>query len=475
MPNREDGVANLNEVFRDYDIRGRVGDEIDDAFAHSLGRSFGEIVQNDQGKSVIVGYDARLSSPTLAEATRQGLGDAGLEVVDIGCVTTPALYFADTMLAADAAIMVTGSHNPAHHNGFKLVKAHIPYSGDSIRTLGDRMKTNYASASVTKHNANTSVPHDIGCAYLQALLAHTSLPGSASAVWDPGNGASAGIVGDLIQHLAGRHQIINGEIDGRFPGHHPDPTIEANLSDIKDAVIKGHYDIGFAFDGDGDRLVVIDKSGRSLASDRILALLAAPFLKANPNATIASDIKASNVFCNEVRRLGGTPILSKTGHTNIKKLMLQNDIRLAGDITGHFFFGKPWIGADDAHLAALHVLSLCYAANTDIATLYDSLPQSFVTSELRLPVRASERQQIISRVHAIIAKDDTFDIDTTDGIRASNDDGWWLLRSSNTENMIVCRVESQSLAGFSFLKACLKDCLEDAGIASNRLPSDLLQ
>jgi len=473
MPDREYNVEPLEEVFRDYDIRGRVGDEIDDDFAYSLGRNFGAIVLNDHGSTVIVGYDARLSSPTLAEATHQGLSDAGLKVIDIGCVTTPALYFADTMLKADASVMVTGSHNPADYNGFKIVKRHRPFSGDNIRALSSRMKAPSSSTSLAKRTINTITKQDIGNAYLYALLDHMPPPKSAGAVWDPGNGASAGIIGELVSHLPGRHQVINGEIDGHFPSHHPDPTIEENLSDLKNAVIKGSFEIGFAFDGDGDRLAVVDRNGRYLSSDRILALLSAPLLKAHPNAMIASDIKASNVFCDEVRRLGGMPILSKTGHSNIKNLMLQHNIKLAGDVTGHFFFGTPWIGVDDAHLAALKVLSLCDENQTDIATLYDSLPHSYITPELRIPICVSEKQQIITRVHEAIAHDHSLNINTTDGIRVSNEDGWWLLRGSNTENMLVCRVESLSIKGFLSLRSHLKHCLEDAGIPKNVLPIDL--
>lgn len=458
-------------IFREYDIRGLVGDEINDAFAFELGQCFGDIIRAQGGTRIVVGYDARLSSPALAEALKNGLVAAGTYVIEVGRVSTPALYFADMMLKTDAGLMVTGSHNPPEYNGVKLIKDHLPFSGDDILTIRDHIK----AARPPQHiAAGSSEKRDVGDAYLQALLQNTNREMSLRAVWDPGNAVSAGIVSALTPHLAGEHHVINGEIDGRFPSHHPDPTIEANLSDLKKAVVDGAYDIGFAFDGDGDRLVVVDGDGRTLFGDRILALLAAPYLMANPGGAIATDVKGSIVFFDEVRRLGGIPVMCRTGHSNIKHAMHAQNINLAGEVSGHFFFGAPWFGVDDAHLAALQILNLCAQRGASIGKLNDTLPETAITPEIRLPCADEDKAALVARAHQLALAIPTWHCDTTDGIRVKTEHGWWLLRASNTQPMMVVRAESPTSEGLSTLMKSVADCLANAGMSASNIDQILL-
>lgn len=478
MSDQEISETDIRHCFRDYDIRGLVDKQITPIFMQTLGKCFGSIVSRDRGKRIAIGYDARLSSPELSDALGNGITQSGIEVINIGCAPTPALYFADATLNVSASVMVTGSHNPPEYNGIKLVKNHLPFSGEDLRSLGKmvelKMQHNKSNpCDQPTPNVQQRLTVNIEKKYLQALIEHTNIRQQVRAVWDPGNGASSSIVSSLVKHIAGDHHVINGEIDGQFPNHHPDPTIEKNLSQLKETVRKGSYDIGFAFDGDGDRLVVVDKTGRTLSGDRVLTLLAVRHLKENPGEMVASDVKASDVFSEEVLRLGGTPLLCKTGHTNIKHAMHEYNIRLAGEVSGHFFFGHPWIGVDDAHLAALQVLQLCAANKKPISILYNELPHTFATSEIRVPYPDDEKFELIERVQKIVTRTALWKNLSVDGIRARNKDGWWLLRASNTEPMIVIRAESKSKLGLTSLKSSLIHFLVEAGAPKTLLKEAL--
>ena len=340
---------------REYDIRGIVGKTLtrDDAFA--IGRCFGSIVARTGGKSTAIGYDGRLSSPDMSQALSAGLRASGIDVVEIGLGPTPMLYYAAVTLKTDGGIMVTGSHNPADYNGFKMTLGGKPFFGADIQRIGKMAQ----DGDVVAEGAGSVRKVDVAADYLKRLL--TDWDGGTRAlnvVWDNGNGSAGDVLAELVKGLPGNHTVLNGKIDGTFPAHHPDPTVPANLEELIREVRTRKADIGIAFDGDADRIGLADDTGHIMFGDQLMVLLARDVLKAHPGATIIADVKASQVLFDEIARAGGKPLMWKTGHSLIKSKMAETGCPLAGEMSGHIFFADKWYGFDDALYAAVRTLGI---------------------------------------------------------------------------------------------------------------------
>ena len=417
---------------REYDIRGIVGDTLGEGDAYAIGRGFATLIGRAGGKTVTVGYDGRMSSPSLADALVRGLNDSGCDAVIIGMGPTPMLYYAEAVMGdVDGGIMITGSHNPANYNGFKMVFQGRPFFGADIRKLGDM-----AAAGDWAEGTGTSWTIDIMDRYIDRLV--EDFGGTAARVgWDCGNGAAGEVVARLVKRLPGEHFVLFPEIDGYFPNHHPDPTEEKNLADLKALVAEKGLDFGVAFDGDGDRIGAIDGQGRVIWGDQLLQIYAACVLEDVPGATIIADVKASQALFDRVADLGGQPLMWKTGHSLIKAKMKDTGSPLAGEMSGHVFFKHRYYGFDDAIYAALRLIE----AQT-------VLGQS--VTALRFQVDESRKFAVVDEILERLAAEGA-DVNATDGARVNTPDGWWLLRASNTQDVLVARAEASSEAGLARL------------------------
>ncbi|ATU72596.1 Phosphomannomutase [Gluconacetobacter sp. SXCC-1] len=449
-------------TLREYDIRGIVGKTLGPEDAHAIGRTFASLVARAGGRRLVIGHDGRLSSPSLEHALVEGAMASGMAVQRIGCGPTPMLYFAAIALGADAAVMVTGSHNPPDYNGFKMVRANRPFFGAQIRELG-RLS---AAGDVIPHRSGTVRDVDIRPAYVTRLLRDQgSGPRPLKVVWDNASSAAGDVLSMLVARLPGTHHILNGDIDGHFPAHHPDPTIPANMRQLAAAVRAEKADIGLAFDGDADRLGVVDETGTIIWADQLLVLLARDVLRTRPGATIIADVKASQILFDEIARAGGTPLMWKSGHSPIKTRMAETDALLAGEMSGHFFFADHWYGFDDALYAAVRVLEMVSHLKTPLSALRTALPARVSTPELRFDCPESRKFAVIAEVAARLEKTGAT-VCAIDGVRVSTPDGWWLLRASNTQAALTARAEGTTGTALARLQAELCAQLAQSGIAA---------
>jgi phosphomannomutase len=382
----------------------------------------------------------------------------GLRVIRSGRGPSPMLYFASHHFGADAGMMITGSHNPPEYNGIKMMFQGHAFFGADIQELGKRVAAgDYVTGNGTDEH------HDIRQQYVERLAADYRGNRELKIAWDPANGAAGETVEMLVRRLPGTHVVINAEIDGTFPSHHPDPTVEKNLAQLKDVVAAEGCDLGIGFDGDGDRIGVVDGQGRVLWGDQILVVLARDVLADEPGATIIADVKASRLFQDEIERLGGVPLLWKTGHSHIKKKLADSGAPLAGEMSAHIFFKHRYYGYDDALYAAVRMLSVVAGGDESLAEIRDSLPPYLNTPELRFDCAEERKFKVVEEVAKRLAKEGANVIDI-DGVRVETGDGWWLLRASNTQAVLVARCESTTEAGLAWLKSALADQLRQSGI-----------
>ena len=456
-------------VLREYDVRGVVGTMLTEADAEAIGRAFGTIVARKGGRKATIGRDGRVSSPGFEAAVAKGLAACGLEVVRIGLGPTPMLYYSVYALGADAGIMVTGSHNPPDQNGFKMmlgptVPGPSAFYGDDVQSLG-----RIAAAGDFARGQGRIGERPMLDDYVERLAQEAKLRRPLNVAWDAGNGAAGEALRRLAARLPGRHELLFAEIDGTFPNQHPDPTVAKNLVDLQAAVARGGCDLGVAFDGDGDRLGVVDGRGRIVWADQLMVLFARDVLKRQPGATVIADVKASQVLFDAIARAGGKPLMWKTGHSLIKAKMKELHAPVAGEMSGHLFFAERYHGFDDGLYAAARLLRILSEADFTLADFLDSLPPVVNTPELRFDVAADRKWAVIDEVKARLAATGASP-DATDGVRVNGPEGWWLLRASNTQEVLVARCEARDAAGLARLKAALAAQLSASGVT---LPAEL--
>ena len=454
-----DGYIFDPTILREYDIRGIFKENLDTNDAYATGRAFGTIVAQKGGKTASVGYDGRLSSVALEDSLVEGLKDCGLEVFRIGLGPTPMLYFAVTALGRDGGVMVTGSHNPPEFNGFKLTLCGLPFWDQDIQSLGRAI----ADGNLAQGHGSAeevSVERD----YVARVAAEYRSKVPLSVAWDAGNGAAGEVISSLVKLLPGEHIVLNSEIDGTFPSHHPDPTVAENLDQLISAVREHSCDLGVGFDGDGDRIGVVDNKGKIVWGDQLLTLYAIDLLKEMPGATIIADVKSSLVFFDQVTAHGGNPVMWCTGHSPIKSKMTELKAPLAGEMSGHIFFADRYYGYDDAIYAAVRLLDLLARSGCSLATLHDQLPTTFHRPELRFPCDDALKFKAVDLVRESLEGLQGVDVNSIDGVRVSTPDGWWLLRASNTQPALVVRCESKNEDGLVRLKAMLNEQLGCCGI-----------
>jgi phosphomannomutase len=444
-------------ILREYDIRGIVGDTLTEADAYALGRTYAAMAREEGARRIAVGRDGRTHSGMLEAALVRGLTEGGIDVMLIGMGPSPMLYFATCEMDVDGGIQVTGSHNPADYNGFKLLLKDRSVFGEEIQALGARSASGHWS-----EGDGTVEEADIRAAYVDRLVKGFS--GKPFRIgWDAGNGAAGPVLDMLVERLPGQHYVIYSEVDGSFPNHHPDPTIEANLADLKALVADKQLDFGIAFDGDGDRIGAVDGEGRVIWGDQLMLILAEAVLRDCPGETIIADVKASQVLFDGIAALGGQPLMWKTGHSLIKSKMKETGAPLAGEMSGHIFFAHRWYGFDDALYAAVRLIEAVSASGKSLTAIMDAMPKSVATPELRFPVDEVRKFTIVEEVRERLSADGA-KVDATDGVRVSTADGWWLLRASNTQDVLVARAEAKEQAGLDRLVAQIDDQLAKSGV-----------
>ncbi|HTM94857.1 MAG TPA: phosphomannomutase/phosphoglucomutase, partial [Croceibacterium sp.] len=427
-------------------------------------RAFATLLREAGGQTVAVGYDGRVSSPMLEHALIEGLNASGCDVVRVGMGPTPMLYYAEASAEeVDGGIQITGSHNPANYNGFKMVFQGRPFFGQDIQTLGK-----IAAEGAWSDGTGSIESRDVMAAYIERLLEglagidRVALEGLRVG-WDAGNGAAGPALEALAARLPGEHHLLYTEVDGNFPNHHPDPTVEANLADLKALVADKNLDFGVAFDGDGDRIGAVDGAGRVIWGDQLLMIYAEDLLQRRPGATIIADVKASRVLFDRVAALGGKPLMWKTGHSLIKSKMKETHAPLAGEMSGHVFFADEYYGYDDALYAGVRLIAAAARLGKSVTELRAAMPAIVNTPELRFQVDETRKFAVIDEVKARLAGT-AADVDDTDGVRVTTPEGWWLLRASNTQDVLVARAESDSDAGLERLMGQIDEQLAASGL-----------
>jgi phosphomannomutase len=442
---------------REYDIRGIVGKTLGPDDARAIGRGFATLLRRAGGHRVAVGRDGRVSSPELEAALVEGLTASGCDVVRVGMGPTPMLYYAEAILEVDGGIQITGSHNPGDYNGFKMVFQHRPFFGQDIQEIGK-----LAEAGDWDEGEGTVSDADILDDYVGRLFAGYA-GGTFRIGWDTGNGAAGPVIEKLVQLLPGEHHTLFTDVDGNFPNHHPDPTEEKNLADLRRLVAEKNLDFGLAFDGDGDRIGAIDGEGRVIWGDQLLSILAEPVLKKAPGATIIADVKASQMLFDRVAELGGQPLMWKTGHSLVKTKMKETQSPLAGEMSGHIFFAQDYYGFDDAQYAAVQLINAVHLIGTSLTEIRGNMPAFVNTPEMRFQVDESRKFAVIDEVLDRL-KATGADVNDTDGARVNTPDGWWLLRASNTQDVLVARAEARSQEALDRLLAQIDAQLEASGL-----------
>jgi phosphomannomutase/phosphoglucomutase len=439
-------------IFKAYDIRGVVGSTLDASIAHQIGQAFGAAVRAKGERTVAIGRDGRLSGPELAGALAQGLQAAGVDVIDLGMVVTPMLYFATSVLEARSGIMVTGSHNPPDYNGFKMVLAGEAIYGESIQAL---YRAIVAQPQAPGGPAGSYRTHDIKAAYLERIVSDVKPSRHLKIAVDCGNGVAGAFAGELYRAMGCDVIELFCEVDGTFPNHHPDPAHPENLDDLIRCLRQTDAEIGLAFDGDGDRLGVVTKDGQIIYPDRQLMLFAQDVLTRHPGAEILYDVKCTRHIAPWVSARGGKPLMWKTGHSLVKAKMREVGAPLGGEMSGHIFFKDRWYGFDDGLYAGARLLELLSRV-ADPSAVLNALPQSISTPELQLKLAEGENFSLIERLQREAAFPGADQVITIDGLRVEYPDGFGLARSSNTTPVVVLRFEANTVQALTRIQGEFK-------------------
>jgi phosphomannomutase len=472
-------------ILRAYDIRGIYNETLFDNDAYFVGKCFAQILTRQNLRKIAVGFDGRVSSPILKERLIQGLLESGIDVYEIGLGPTPMLYYSVYELNLDAGIMVTGSHNPKDHNGFKMMIKNQNFYGENILELADILQQNNFIKPAELGNLTIV---DIKEKYVARLAQDCVLSKSESGLdndlssenlnsankklkiaIDCGNGSAGEVATMLANRIDAEHILLFNEIDGNFPNHHPDPTEAKNLQDLI-AVIKEHQcDFGIAFDGDGDRIGVVANSGEIIWGDQLLIFFARDILAKKPHATIIADVKASSLLFDEIKKANGNPIMWKTGHSLIKAKMKEQSASLAGEMSGHIFFADNYFGFDDALYASVRLINIMANSSKSLSQMLNQLPKTYSTPEIRINSSDEQKFKIVDNLKELLKTNHENFIDI-DGIRANSDIGWWLIRASNTQPVLVARCEANSLKNLEIIKQNLREKLNYCQI---KIPQEL--
>jgi phosphomannomutase len=437
-----------SEILRDYDIRGIFGKNLFADNARDIGRAFGTLISRKNLRKMCVGCDCRNSSNELTKNLIDGLTSSGTEVISLGICHTPLMYYCVHKLNLDAGIMVTGSHNSSEYNGFKFMLGLDSFHGEDIKTLGNIV----LDRDFVDGNGREIVLNRVFSNYISDIMKGFHFSNDMKVAWDIGNGTTGNVIKAIITKIPGKHHILFEEMDGNFPNRSPDPTIAENIEYLSKFVLYNEFDVGFAFDGDGDRLAVVDSSGKMLFSDQVLEVLAIDFLKKNPGAQVVADVKSCNQLFNTIKKYGGIGIMERSGHSFIKTRMKKSGALLGGEMSGHFFFKDHWFGFDDGIYAALRCLEII-KENPDA---FNNLEYGFVTPEIYITCKENKKFTIVNAVRHRLKQEKNIDIVEIDGVRVVTDKGWWLLRASNTHNALSLRIEANSSDDMKDLKEQVK-------------------
>ena len=443
------GITLDRSIFRAYDIRGVVGTTLDANIARLIGQAIGSVMQEKGQRSIVVGRDGRLSSPAMAAALVEGLRKAGREVIDIGEVPTPMAYFGSFQLRTGCCVSVTGSHNPPDYNGFKVVVDGETLSGDAIHNLYVRIAENRLFRADAPGLLSL---RDIKADYISRISGDIQIERKLKVVIDCGSGVAGGIAPELLAAIGADVEPLYCDVDGTFPHHHPDPSDPANLQDLINVVQRVKADIGLALDGDGDRLGVVTPSGEIIYPDRLLMLFATDVLERNPGACVIYDVKCTGHLATHILRHGGSPLMWKTGHSLIKAKMRETDAELAGEMSGHFFFKERWYGFDDGIYAAARLLEILAAQPKTPTETLNALPDGVSTAEIKVDAPDGDPHSFVERFRNA-ARFDGGRLSTIDGLRVDYDDGWGLVRASNTTPVLVLRFDADSRAALTRIQA----------------------
>lgn len=444
-------------IFREYDIRGIAGEEVTPELAYRLGQCLTQLLPDADNPTVIVGRDVRLSGPSIQQAVMDGLTDAGVDVIDIGMVPTPLAYFGVFRHDAAGCVMVTASHNPGEYNGFKMMCGRESLHGNDIRRLQQLMASDKTFGQPSRKGVRRE--ENLLPAYSRLILDDIQLARPLKVVIDAGNGPSGMVAAPLFRQLGCEVIELYCEPDGTFPNHHPDPTVAENMCDIAEAVREHGADLGIAFDGDGDRIGIVDEHGEIIWGDMLLLLLSRQLLKANPGATIISEVKCSQHMYDDIEAHGGKPIMWRTGHSPIKAKMRETGALLAGEMSGHMFFADRFFGFDDAVYAAARIMEMVAESSWPVSQLLADIPHAVTTPEIRVDCPDERKFALVEEAKAHFSQAG-YNIIDIDGMRLQFDDGWGLLRASNTQPSLVLRFEAPNEKRLAEMRTLVEGWLE---------------
>ncbi|MDD2332218.1 MAG: phosphomannomutase/phosphoglucomutase [Candidatus Cloacimonetes bacterium] len=440
------------EIFRQYDIRGIVDVDLTPESFLLIGKGFGTYLREKNLSSVVIGGDARLSTPGFMDAFTQGLIETGCDVINIGITATPIFYFAIWKLKTDAGAMITASHNPSQYNGIKLnIGLGSVYADELQKVLKIIQKGIFASGEGTK-TADASIDHT----YIDYIVQNIRLQRSVKVIVDGGNGMGGPYLPLILKRLGCEVIEMYCEPDGTFPNHHPDPTVEKNMADLSRAVVSAEYEVGIGLDGDSDRIGVVDEKGKMLFGDQILNILARDYLKKNPGRKIIADVKCSKNLYDDIRKHGGIPMMYKTGHANIKMKMKEEGVNFAGEMSGHIFLGDRYLGFDDAIYVSARFIEVMSKTQDPVSSFLADQPKMFNTPELHIKCEDARKFDLVAKVCNEF-KAEGYDVNDIDGARITFPDGWGLVRASNTTPVLVLRFEAESQERMNEIKALVEN------------------
>lgn len=443
-------------IFREYDIRGIVDKDLTPGVVQTLGQAMGTYFRGQGRRRTAVGRDCRLSSPAYAQALSAGLRAAGCDVVDLGTIPTPLLYFAIFYKNFEAGVMITGSHNPPEYNGFKIMSGHDTLYGETIQEIYRLIRDDKLLAD----REGTTAAYDLVPEYRDYVVAGIKPARKLKVVIDAGNGTGGVVAVPIFKRLGADVVELFCEMDGRFPNHHPDPTLPEAMETLIRTVRSEKADLGIAYDGDADRIGVVDDEGHLIWGDQLLIFFARDILKSNPGRAIISEVKATKVLYDEIARLGGKPVMYRTGHSLIKKKIKEENALLAGEMSGHIFFADRWFGFDDAIYSSARLYELLSATDVKLSAMLAGLPKTFSTPEIRIYASEEVKFKIVDEVRAELAK--KYPVIDIDGVRALMPKGWGLVRASNTQAALVLRFEAETEADLAAIQNEVKGAVERA-------------